>query len=71
VSTIKDIPYEYEGVMGVPITILGYDLENVEIIGMAAGAQDITGIPYTGNIPGPFIGGEAKYARVFIRWKTD
>lgn len=33
VDRIKDIPYDYEGVMGVPITILGYDLENVEIDG--------------------------------------
>lgn len=57
VDRIKDIPYNYEGYMGCPITILGYDLENIEIIGMAAGAQDITGIPYTGNIPGPFIRG--------------
>ena len=32
VSRIKNIPYDYEGVMGVPITILGYDLENVEVI---------------------------------------
>lgn len=32
VGRIKDIPYDYDGVMGVPITILGYDLENVEIM---------------------------------------
>lgn len=32
VSRIKDIPYDYECVMGVPITIFGYDLDNVEIL---------------------------------------
>lgn len=32
VSRIKDIPYDYEGAMGVPITIFQYDLENVEIV---------------------------------------
>lgn len=120
VSRIKDIPYDYDGVMGVPITILEYDLENVEvlwlasghskntmpkdianslsadfvmksksgtgngyailkdnqlyhrvlikknfeIVGMAAGARDITGIPFTGNIPGPFIGGGGKVCKV-------
>ena len=67
VSRIKDIPWDYEGVMGVPITILGYDLDNVEIVGMAAGARDITGIPFTGDVPGPFIKGKAKYARILIK----
>lgn len=33
VDRIKNIPYDYDGVMGVPITIMGYDLENVEIVG--------------------------------------
>lgn len=29
VSRIKDIPYDYECVMGVPITIFQYDLDNI------------------------------------------
>lgn len=29
VSRIKDIPYDYECVMGVPITIFGYDLDKI------------------------------------------
>lgn len=33
VSRVKNIPFDYDGVMGCPITILGYDLDNVEIIG--------------------------------------
>lgn len=33
VDKIKDIPYNYSGVMGVPVTILGYNLDNVEIVG--------------------------------------
>ena len=32
VSRIKDIPYDYDCVMGVPITIFQYDLDNVEIV---------------------------------------
>ena len=32
VSRVKDIPYDYEGVMGVPVTILDYDLTDVEIV---------------------------------------
>lgn len=31
VGRIKDIPYDYDCVMGVPITIFGYDLDNVEV----------------------------------------
>lgn len=33
VGCIKDIPYDYDGVMGVPITVLLYDLEGYEIVG--------------------------------------
>lgn len=40
VGRIKDIPYDYEGVMGVPITIFGYDLENIEIVGSGS-ADDL------------------------------
>ena len=32
VGKVKDIPYDYDCVMGVPITIFGYDLDNVEIM---------------------------------------
>lgn len=32
VDKVKDIPYDYDGVMGVPITIFQYDLDNVEIV---------------------------------------
>ena len=34
VSRIKNIPYDYDGVMGVPITILCYNLDNVELEGI-------------------------------------
>ena len=34
VSRIKNIPYDYDGVMGCPITILDYDLDNVEVEGL-------------------------------------
>jgi len=32
VGKVKDIPYDYDCVMGVPITIFGYDLDNVEVM---------------------------------------
>lgn len=39
VDRVKDIPYDYDGVMGVPVTILNYDLSNIEII--QVGADDL------------------------------
>lgn len=39
VDRIKDIPCDYEGVMGVPITILEYDQSNIEI--MRFGGNDL------------------------------
>ena len=32
VDRVQDIPYDYEGVMGVPITIFDHNLDNVEIV---------------------------------------
>ena len=40
VSRIKNIPYDYEGVMGVPITIFDYDLDNVEVVSNSDFAQE-------------------------------
>lgn len=55
VSRIKDIPYDYEGVMGVPITILDYNLDDFEII-------DITE-------KRAYIKGKRLYPRILIRFK--
>ena len=32
VDKVKDIPWDYDGVMGVPITILDHNLDNVEVV---------------------------------------
>ena len=58
VDKIKDIPYDYDGVMGVPITIFQYDLDNVEIVGEK-----------TKNGKATKINGKEKYRRVLIRRK--
>ena len=39
VSRVKDIPKDYEGVMGVPITILDYDLD-YEVVGFGGNTLD-------------------------------
>ena len=79
VSRIKDIPYDYDCVMGVPITILQYDLDNVEILGVSHDCRDeetfnIKGAPtYVDekhkNFQGMVADGRPKYARILIKKK--
>lgn len=41
VSRVKDIPYDYDGIMGVPITFLDkYNPEQFEILGMTLGRKE-------------------------------
>lgn len=62
VDKVKDIPYDYDGVMGVPITILDFDLDNVEIVGLDRYVEDN---PHYGH---RFtINGKETYARALIK----
>lgn len=72
VDITKDIPMDYSGVMGVPITFIDkYNPEQFEILGMSASAgynKDIVGIPFKGEKDArPIINGKNIYARIFIR----
>jgi len=77
VDKVKDIPYDYEGTMGVPITIFGYDLDNVEVMGMAAGNSAVNGFGsqagYTKHKKDrggcPVLDDERVYPRILIRRK--
>lgn len=61
VSKTKDIPEDYNGVMGVPITFLTkYNPEQFEILGMDDHMVDWRG-------RGPEINGVTKYRRIIIR----
>ena len=83
VSRIKNIPYDYDGVMGVPITILDYDLDNVEIEGCFNRYKEpdpdnglISGEPAkikgTNTLfRGPAVNEKAKYFRVLIKKKIE
>ena len=44
VDRVKDIPYDYDGVIGCPITILDHNLDNVEIIDLSRFLQDSRGM---------------------------
>lgn len=73
VDKTKDIPCDYEGIMGVPITFLDkYNPKQFEIIG----ATESEGKGFSmglwdekSGISQPLVNGERKYKRIFIRKK--
>lgn len=72
VAKVTDIPLDFEGVMGVPITFLDkHNPKQFKILGMSASAgysEDIVGIPFLGGKDArPLIKGKNTYARIFIR----
>ena len=72
VDKVSDIPVDWDGVMGVPITFTDkYNPDQFEILGMSASAgynADIVGIPFIGEKDArPLIDGKNTYARVFIK----
>ncbi len=77
VSRTVEIPMDYSGVMGVPVTFLDkYNPDQFEIIGLSASAgynKDIVGIPFVGDgrDARAMINNKVCYARVLIRNKKQ
>ena len=71
VDKTKDIPMDYDGVMGVPITFLDkFNPEQFEIVGLIAGnIKGLAGIPSKIGKDGPYMNGKLKYSRILIRRK--
>jgi len=75
VDVTKDIPVDYKGAIGVPITFMDkYNPEQFEIIGMSASAgydAEIVGIPKLEGFKDarPLINAKNTYARIFIKNK--
>ena len=72
VDRVKEIPKDFFGVMGVPITYVAeHSPEQFEILGMSASAgynATIVGIPFLGQKDArPLINGKNTYARIFIK----
>ncbi len=72
VKTYLDIPYDYVGCMGVPITFLDkYNPRQFTILGLAASAgydPNIVGLKFLGQKDArPLIDGKNTYARIFIK----
>lgn len=72
VSKVCDIPMDFEGAMGVPITFLDkYNPAQFLILGLAAGnIKGLAGIPTKTGKDGPYIDGQLKYGRILIKRKT-
>ena len=69
VSKTKDIPMDYAGVMGVPITFMDkYNPEQFEILGKTNN-KDHAGKYLTGNSPTARIKGKNLYHRILIKNK--
>jgi hypothetical protein len=71
VDKIKDIPCDYNGTMGVPITFLDkYNPEQFEIVGLIAGnIKGLAGISSSTGKDGPYINGKLRYGRILIKKK--
>lgn len=74
VDKTKDIPMDFDGVIGVPITFLDkYNPDQFEILGLSASAgynSEIVGIPFLGDRDArPLINAKNTYARIFIKNK--
>ncbi len=71
VDAIKEIPIDYDGVIGVPITFLDkLNYNQFEIIGQLSGKEGIAGIPYDGR-PFGLLDGKPAFARILIKHKRE
>ena len=69
VDRVVDIPADWLGVMGVPITFLDrHNPDQFQIVGLIAGnIRGLAGIPSRIGKDGPYINGKLKYGRILIR----
>lgn len=73
INRVDDIPNDYFGVMGVPITFMDkYNPEQFVIVGLIAGnIRGLAGIPTSTGKDGPYLHGKLKYGRILIRRKEQ
>ncbi len=71
IDKVSEIPMNYKGVMGVPITFVDkYNPEQFELLGIMNTGEKNIGIRYKGTPHGrPLVNGIEKYLRILIRTK--
>jgi Adenine-specific methyltransferase EcoRI len=69
VDKVADIPMDFDGIMGVPITFLSkHNPDQFEIVGLIAGnIKGLAGIPSSTGKVGPYVGGKLRYGRILNR----
>jgi len=69
IDKVSDIPMNYNGVMGVPITFIDkYNPEQFELLGIMNTGEKNIGIRYKETPHGrPLVNGVEKYLRILIR----
>lgn len=76
VNQVVNIPVDYEGVMGVPITFLNkYNPDQFEIVGSDADVKEgllpeLVKSSWDGKIDRAYLDGKRMYARIFIKRKS-
>jgi hypothetical protein len=77
VNQVVNIPLDYDGVMGVPITFLNkYNPSQFEIVGSDYDVKEgslpnLVKAGWNGKIDRAYLNGKRMYARLFIKRKTD
>ena len=75
VSKVKNIPYDYDGVMGVPITFMDkYNPDQFEILGIDFQIKDgllndIIKCGWNGKLDRGYVNGKRKYSRILVKNK--
>jgi len=71
IDKVSEIPMNYKGIMGVPITFVDkYNPEQFELLGIMNTGEENIGIRYKGTPHGrPLVNGVEKYLRILIRTK--
>lgn len=81
VSRVKDIPLDYDGVMGVPVTYIDRPHPDYSIVGIGCGnswknyREELEALgfdpeqKYGGGLGTPILNGKAVYSRIFIKKK--
>ena len=77
VGALKDIPFDYSGVMGVPLSFLfSYNPNQFDIVGLAQGSEEVAGeyylgtvstIKYDGGKARAYLNGKSVYTRILIK----
>ena len=72
VDKVSDIPMDYDGVMGVPITFVDkYNPKQFELLGIMNTGEENKGIRHKGTLHGrPLVNGVEKYLRILIKNKN-